>query len=138
MASLRVVLDTNVLVSGLAYPGSIPGQIVAAWRQGAIDVVISRYILDEVARVLPRLNHRLHWSKADFTDLLEILAIQADLVEPMPLPPAAVRDAADVPVLGTFLAAEADYLITGDHDLLALGDRHPILTPADFWGRHGG
>ena len=138
MASLRVVLDTNVLVSGLAYPGSIPGKIVAAWRQGVIDVVISRYILDEVARVLPRLNHRLHWDEADFTDLLEILAIQADLVEPLPLPPAAVRDAADVPVLGTFLAAEADYLITGDQDLLALGARHPILTPADFWRRHGG
>ena len=138
MASLRVVLDTNVLVSGLAYPGSIPGQIVAAWRQGAIDVVISRHILDEVARVLPRLNHRLHWGEADFTDLLEILAIQADLVEPLPLPPASVRDAADVPVLGTFLAAEADYLITGDQDLLALAERHPILTPAEFWRRHGG
>ena len=137
MASLRVVLDTNVLVSGLAYPGSIPGQIVMAWRQGAIDVVIPRYILDEVARVLPRLNHRLHWGQADFTDLLEILAIQTDLFEPLPLPPAAVRVAADVPVLGTFLAAEADYLITGDQDLLTLGDRHPILTPADFWRRHG-
>ena len=86
MPSLRVVLGTNVLVSGLACPGSIPGQIVAAWRQGAIDVVISRYILDEVARVLPRLNHRLHWDDADFTDLLEILAIQADLVEPRHAP----------------------------------------------------
>lgn len=137
MASLRVVLDTNVLVSGLAYPGSIPGQIVAAWRQGAIDVVISRYILDEVARVLPRLNHRLNWDDADFTDLVDILTIQADLVEPLPLPPDAVRDVADVPVLGTLLTAGADYLITGDQDLLALGDRHPILTPADFWRRHG-
>ena len=87
MASLRVVLDTNVLVSGLAYPASIPGQIVAAWRQGTIDVVVSRYILDEVARVLPRLNHRLHWDEADFSDLLEILAILADVVEPLPLPP---------------------------------------------------
>jgi prevent-host-death family protein len=56
----RVVLDTNVLVSGLAYPGSVPGRIVAAWRQGALDVVLSRHLLDELARVLPRLNHRLH------------------------------------------------------------------------------
>jgi len=137
MASLRVVLDTNVLVSGLAYPGSIPGQIVAAWRQGAIDVVVSRYILDEVSRVLPRLNHRLHWDEADFTDFLDILAFQTDLVEPLPLAPDAMRDTADLPVLGTLLAAEADYLITGDKDLLALADRHPILTPAEFWRRHG-
>lgn len=138
MANLRVVLDTNVLVSGLAYPASIPGQIVGAWRQGALDVVLSRYILDEVARVLPRLNHRLHWLDADFADLLDILAIQADLVEPQPVPKGTVRDVADLPVLGTLLAAQADYLITGDQDLLALADRHPILTPAEFWRRHGG
>jgi predicted nucleic acid-binding protein len=55
MAGLHVVLDTNVLVSGLAYPGSIPGRIVSLWRQGGLDVVLSRYILDETVRVLPRL-----------------------------------------------------------------------------------
>lgn len=138
MANLRVVLDTNVLVSGLAYPASIPGQIVGAWRQGVLDVVLSRYILDEVARVLPRLNHRLHWQDADFADLLDILAIQADLVDPQPVPVGAVRDVADLQVFGTLLAAQADYLVTGDQDLLALSDRHPVLTPADFWKRHGG
>jgi len=36
------------------------------------------------------------------------------------------------------VAAKADYLITGDKDLLALGGRYPILTPAEFWERHGG
>ena len=49
----------------------------------------------------------------------------------------AARDVADLPVLGTLLAAGADYLITGDQDLLALADRHPILAPAEFWRRHG-
>jgi putative PIN family toxin of toxin-antitoxin system len=136
--TLRVVLDTNVLVSGLAYPGSIPGQIVAAWRQGVLEVVLSRYILDELGRVLPRLNHRLRWADADFADLLDILTISVDLVEPLPVPLGAARDSADLPVLGTLLAAGADYLITGDQDLLALADRHPILAPADFWRRHGG
>lgn len=55
MAGLRVVLDTNVLVSGLAYPGSVPGRIVGAWRRGGLDVVLSKYILDEMVRVLPKL-----------------------------------------------------------------------------------
>jgi predicted nucleic acid-binding protein len=73
LPGLRVVLDTNVLVSGLAYPGSVPGQIVAAWRQGSLDVVLSRYLLDELARVLPRLNHRLQWQPADFADLTPVL-----------------------------------------------------------------
>lgn len=138
MANLPVVLDAKVLVSGLAYPASIPGRIVGVWRQGAMDVVLSRSILDEVARVLPRLNHRLHWQDADFADLLDILAIQADLVEPQSVPAGTARDAANLPVLGTFLGAQTDYLITGDQDLLALASKYPILTPAEFWQRHGG
>jgi putative PIN family toxin of toxin-antitoxin system len=137
LPNLRVVLDTNVLVSGFAYPASVPGRIVGAWRQGALDVVLSRYILDELARVLPRLNRRLKWEPNDFADLIDILAIQADLVEPRPLEGSDARDAADVPVLGTLLAARADYLITGDDDLLVLASRYSIITPADFWRKHG-
>lgn len=138
MPTLRVVLDTNVLVSGLAYPGSIPGRIVAAWRQGGLEVVLSRYILDELARVLPRLNPRLGWSAADFADLIDILALSADLVDPLGSTDPDLRDAADRPVLGTLLAGSADYLVTGDRDLLALAGRHPIISPAGFWARHGG
>jgi uncharacterized protein len=51
---------------------------------------------------------------------------------------AAARDAKDLPVLRTFLAAQANYLITGDKDLLALEDRYAIVSPAEFWNRHGG
>ena len=137
MPSLRVVLDTNVLVSGLAYPDSVPGRIVTAWRKGSLVVVLSRYILEELARVLPRLNHRLKWQKADFADFVDLLAIQADLVEPQALAAGAARDAADIPILGTLVAANADYLVTGDGDLLALADRYPIVTPAEFWKKHG-
>jgi uncharacterized protein len=56
MAGLRVVLDTNVLISGLAYPASLPGKNLAAWHAGRLNVVLSRYILDEIARVLPKLS----------------------------------------------------------------------------------
>ena len=137
MPTLRVVLDTNVLVSGTAYPTSVPGRILGAWRQGAIEVVLSRYILDELARVLPRLNHRLKWEPNDFAELVDILAIEAELVEPEALESDIGRDAADAPVLGTLLAATADYLITGDKDLLVLADRHSIVSPAEFWRKHG-
>ncbi len=133
-----MVLDTNVLVSGIAYPGSVPGRIIAAWRQGGLDVVLSRYILDELARVLPRLNHRLNWSKTDFADFVDILAINVDLTEPDAVVDANLRDTADQPILGTALAARADYLVTGDRDLLALAASYPTVTPAEFWSRHGG
>lgn len=135
MARLRVVLDTNVLVSGLAYPGSIPGHIVSIWRQGGIDVVLSRYILDEIAGVLPRLS-RIQLSSSEIRDLVDSLMFLADLAPDAEQEPA-LRDPADQQVLGTLRASRADYLITGDKDLLVLANKYPIVTPATFWARHG-
>lgn len=142
MALLRVVLDTNVLLSGIAYPASVPGKIISAWHQGSLDVSLSTYILDELRRVLPRLAHRHGLSEPEMDDLADLLALQAELVEPVALTGADLRDPNDQPVLGILLAVigktEASYLITGDKDLLAVADRYPILTPAGFWSRHTG
>ena len=137
MPGLRVVLDTNMLVSGLAYPGSVPGRIVGAWRQGGLDVVLSRYILDELARVLPRLP-RIQMTPAEIRDLTDSFMFLADIVEPEGAQDANLRDAADQPVLLTLMASQANYLITGDKDLLALANDYPIVTPAEFWARHRG
>lgn len=138
----KVVLDTNVLLSGIAYPASIPGKILSAWRAGSIDLLLSAYILEELRRVLPRLAHRHGLSDAEIDDLVDALAIQAEIIEPESSNNPRLRDAADEPVLDTLLAAltisEADYLITGDKDLLAVAERFPILTPAQFWSIHGG
>jgi putative PIN family toxin of toxin-antitoxin system len=136
MAGLRVVLDTNVLASGLAYPGSVPGRIVAAWRQGSLQAVLSRYILNELARVLPRLP-RIQLTAEEIRDLIDSFMFLADVIEPEGPQDASLRDPADQSVLLTLLAARADYLVTGDKDLLALADRYPILAPAEFWARHG-
>ncbi len=139
---MRVVLDTNVLLSGIAYPASIPGKIMAAWRHGSIDVVLSDFILDELRRVLPRLQTRHGLTKNEINDLVDSLTLLAETVEPEAGLEAALRDANDQPVLGTLLAARsasgASYLVTGDKDLLALADRNPIITPARFWEIHGG
>ncbi len=47
MPTLRVVLDTNVLLLGIAYPSSIPGKIMSSWRHVAIEVLLLDFILDE-------------------------------------------------------------------------------------------
>jgi putative PIN family toxin of toxin-antitoxin system len=137
MPGLRVVLDTNVLVSGLAYPGSVPGRIVTAWRQGSLEVVLSRHILDELVRVLPRLP-RVQMTAAEIRDLADSFMFLADVVEPQGTEDVDLRDPADQPVLLTLLASKAAYLVTGDKDLLALAGKYPILAPAEFWTRHGG
>ncbi|MGD0829449.1 MAG: putative toxin-antitoxin system toxin component, PIN family [Terracidiphilus sp.] len=136
MAAVRVVLDTNVLVSGLAYPESLPGRILNACRQGGLDLVLSRYILDEMVRVLPRLR-RIALTPAEIRDLADSFLFLAEIVEPGAEVDASLRDQADQQVLGTLRTAQADYLVTGDKDLLALAERYPIVTPAAFWQRHG-
>ena len=142
MATLRVVVDTNVLLSGIAYPASIPGKIMAAWRHGSIEVILSTFILDELQRVLPRLVSRHGLTTTEIDDLVDILSIQAEVIEPLDDHAVELRDTDDQPVLGTLLTARqlggADYLITGDKDLLALAGRYPIVTPAGFWAAHGG
>ncbi|WP_083706012.1 MULTISPECIES: putative toxin-antitoxin system toxin component, PIN family [Burkholderiaceae] len=114
----------------------MPGRIVAAWRQGGLEVALSHYLLNEMVRVLPRLP-RAGMTPAQIRDLADSFMLLADVVEPEGAQDASLRDSADQPVLLTLLAAKGQYLITGDKDLLALADRYPIATPTDFWTRDG-
>ena len=138
---MRVVLDTNVIVAGLAYPAGPPGRIVAAWRSGALQIVLSTWILSECERVLPRLRPFTTLTLAEIREFVERMAFEAEVVEPdlaalAQAADARIRDAADEPVLATLLASGADLLVTGDKDLLALSGQFAILTPAAFCARH--
>jgi putative PIN family toxin of toxin-antitoxin system len=66
-----------------------------------------------------------------------VLREVAEIVTPIAVAADACRDADDLPVLGTVLAAKADCLVTGDKDLLVLTpfSGHPILSPRQFWQR---
>lgn len=115
---------------------------MSAWRHGSVDVFLSVYILDELRRVLPRLTNRHGLTLAEIEDLVDALSLQAEIIEPLASVEPDLRDIDDLPVLGTLLAAlktsDVDYLITGDKDLLVMGERYPIVTPASFWATHAG
>lgn len=98
--------------------------------------MLSRYILDEMARVLPRLS-RIQLSSSEIRDLVDSLMFLADIIEIDAEQDDGLRDPADQQVLATLRTSHADYLITGDKDLLALTDKYSIVTPATFWARHG-
>ncbi len=121
-----------MLVSALAYPTSTPGRIVDAWRSSKLDVALSRYILDETARVLSRLP-RVQLNEPEIRDLVDSLMFIADIVEPDAEIDPQLRDPADQAILATLRASGADWLITGDKDLLALSDSYPVASPAAFW-----
>ena len=138
---MLVVLDTNVLVSGLAYPGGPPGQLVSAWRDGTLRIASSDFALRELTRVLPSMSVRTGMSPVEVLDFLDALRATATWVEPgadslAQAQASGLRDPNDVPILAMLIAAGADCLVTGDKDLLALADRYPILTPVDFCARH--
>ena len=94
------------------------------------------------ARAVGTNAHRHGLAGSEIEDLVDILALQADVIEPSESDDRTLADAEDQPVLGTLIAAlqvaRADYLITGDKALLALGERSPIVTPAAFWAARGG
>lgn len=90
-----------------------------------------------LVRLLSRLS-RITLSPTEIRDLADSFMFLADVVEPSVESEQALRDPTDRQILGTLRAARAEYLITGDKDLLVLADRYPILTPAAFWERHGG
>lgn len=88
-------------------------------------------------RVLPRLSHRHGMTSQEIGDLVDSLLFLADLVDPDDAVASSLRDPNDIPMLGTLLASGADYLLSGDKDLLVLANRFPILSSAQFWQRHG-
>jgi putative PIN family toxin of toxin-antitoxin system len=131
---LRVVIDTNVVLSGLIKPDSIPGRVLRAWRDGSFRLVLSEFLIEEIATVLarPKMRALVMWSPAQIDRFVLELRAFADVVEPAELDFKYPRDPDDIPVLATLIASGADSLVTGDRDLLALRDKYPIETPAEF------
>ena len=134
---MKVVLDTNVLISGLMSPGGAPGRIVGAWFDAQFDVVSSREQLEEIARVLayPKIRRILKWDEHRIGQFVEGLYLKMEMVTPEPLAVEALRDADDLPLLAALVSANADVLVTGDRDLLVLRDKYKVETPAEFLRR---
>lgn len=130
---MRILLDTNVLVSGLISPSGPPGQLVSAWQDGAFSLVLSDQQLTEIARVLeyPRIAERT--KRARSAALLETL--QSHVVEIGTLPIVNLSpDPDDNLILAAAIAGKADLIVSGDkRDLLSLTkiNEIPIVTAKD-------
>lgn len=134
---MRVVLDTNIWISGLLLPESRAGEIITVWQHNQFNVVISEPILDELQKALsyPKIQKRLQWNENKIEQYLLLLRFFAEFVELKKLDIKAnvVRDPNDTPILTTLLVSHADYLVTGDNDLLCLKQDYPIITLGEFY-----
>ncbi len=129
---MKVVLDTNVLVAAFATRGLCEAVFAAClWSH---EVALSGSILKELRR---HLRGKLKVPARQADAVLAFLREHAAIVRPAKVPADACRDPSDLVVLGTAVAAEADVLVTGDRDLLDLGEFHgiPTLSPRAFHER---
>ncbi len=116
---MRVVLDTNVIISGLNFPGNERMVLELALR-GRFELFLSWFILGEVSGVLTR---KLGWDQERTLRAVSTLQNAATIVEPPRLDEVIAGGHADNRVLECAVAANADYLVTGDRrHLLPIGE----------------
>jgi len=136
---IRIVIDTNILVSAILTPKGNPAKILKLVLEGKLNLIISPAILEETQQVLryPRLVKLMQKNKItmkevyDFLDKMsKVAVITPDKLEIDAIP----DDPADNKILVCGLEGEADYIISGDHHLtdLKIFQGIKIVNPATF------
>jgi putative PIN family toxin of toxin-antitoxin system len=135
---LRVVIDTNLFVSGMTNRIGLPRQLLRNWFDERVELLLSGEQHAELIDVFgrPAIIQRYQLGFEELAELFAGLSAAERITPASPLP-LAVRDPKDEPILATALDGKADYLVTGDKDLLVLaGDPRlgtlRIVTVAEF------
>jgi putative PIN family toxin of toxin-antitoxin system len=125
---MRVVLDTNVLMSGIFFAGP-PARILAAWAEGELD------LLAEYRRVVDRLRKK--YPSVDVDPVLDLVIRESRIVEPVPIDADACSDKDDLKFLACALAGNATCVVSGDRALLRASGYEGIevMTPRAFQTR---
>jgi putative PIN family toxin of toxin-antitoxin system len=121
-SAVRVVLDTNIVVSALVWGGR-PYELIAAATEERLELYSSPALLGELADVLSRAKFapRLEQAQRTVAQLIEQYRGLVEVVSVEPIAPAVSADPDDDQVLAAALAAQADLIVSGDADLQRLG-----------------
>lgn len=132
---MRVVLDTNVFVSGVFFSGP-PYRILQAWRDERVRLVLSTEILDEYHRVGQQLAAQ--FPGTDLAPIEALLATHAEFVDAAPLPRQVCADPDDDKFLACALASRTKTIVSGDKELLRVTGWRGIqvLRPRAFVDSH--
>jgi putative PIN family toxin of toxin-antitoxin system len=128
---VRIVLDTNVFISGIFFTGP-PHRILTAWHDGDIEIVASAEILDEYRRVGKELSQQ--FPGADIEPFLALLAIGANMVIAPELPEPVSQDPDDDKFLACAIAGRCEVVVSGDKHLKKVTGYRGIdvLSPRAF------
>lgn len=137
---LKVVVDTNLLISSAILSKSLPDKLIKAWLKDSFTLLISREQLEEIKEVSQREKVKKYplFTKR-IVELLENIEFVAQLIEPLSNKdlPLHGRDPEDDFMLASGLGGDVDYLVTGDEDLLVLNGnpalgKLKIITVKEF------
>ena len=125
---MRLVVDTNVLVSGVFF-GGLPARVLEAWRDGRYELVVSPDILDEYQRVGEELARR--FPTVSLSPFLGLVAACAEIVDAPALAEPACSDPDDDKFFACAVAAGCDLIVSGDRHLLDASGSHGVgvVTP---------
>ena len=131
----RAVVDTNILIRALIKPQGAVGPVLTQLRDGDYTLLYAEPLLDELMAklALPRIRDKYHLTDDDVETVLALILLRGEPVMPQRRI-TACRDPKDNIVLEVAVAGEADYIVTGDNDLLVLHpfEGIPIVGPAEF------
>lgn len=133
---MRIVLDTNVLISALIGAGGSADQVMQFVRKGEAELILSPFILDELTRVL---TQKFALPPKAVEKALQRFRRLATIVRPTVTIDIIKEKQADNRILECAVAGRVDYLITGDkRHILPLGSIHgiPMITVAEFLRKH--
>jgi putative PIN family toxin of toxin-antitoxin system len=133
---VKVVLDSSVLIAAAISRAGVCAELLEDVLTHH-ELVISDFIAAELGR---KLRDKFNFPESELRQLRRLLGRIATAVVPTDLPANVCRDANDIPVLGTAVAASALVLVTVDKDLLALDGFQgiAIIKPGEFWRRTTG
>ena len=133
----RVVLDTNVFLSGVFFDG-VPGRILDAWQAGHLALILSPAILAEYHRAGAELAIRYPQAAVLLDPLLALVAQSATVVNAPELPEPVSADADDDKFLACAVASRTRVIVSGDKHLLRISGWNSIevLTPRQVIDRY--
>ena len=128
---MKVVIDTNVFVSGIFWKGP-PHRIMKAWQQDKFKLVISPSIFQEYRRILNDLSQK--YPNPTIEPILDLVGLHAEMVNPVRFVKPVCTDPNDDQFLEAAITAKARYIVSGDKALLAVGSLKgsAVIRPAEF------
>jgi len=135
---MKVVLDTNIFISGVISSKSNAGKIIQEWQKNSFEIITSLKLLEEIKQVLkyPKIVKITNWDLKKIEEYIEYLHFFTNVVDISKVNYHFEQDPCDNHIIETYIAGKCDYLITGDQAILSLKNEFNVISLENFLTKH--